>query len=44
MGRLIRCITSDGCVTAMAIDSTDIINEAVRLHETSAVVSAALGR
>ena len=44
MGRLIRCITSDGCVTAMAIDTTDIINEAVRLHETSAVVSAALGR
>lgn len=44
MGRLIRCITSDGCVTAMAIDTTDIVNEAVRLHETSAVVSAALGR
>ena len=44
MGRLIRCITSDGCVTAMAVDTTDIVNEAVRLHETSAVVSAALGR
>lgn len=44
MGRLIRCITSDGCVTAMAVDTTDIVNEAARLHETSAVVSAALGR
>ncbi len=44
MGRLIRCITNDGCVTAMAVDTTDIVNEAVRLHETSAVVSAALGR
>ena len=44
MGRLIRCITDDGCVTAMAIDATDIVNEAARLHHTSAVVSAALGR
>ncbi len=44
MGRLIRCITDDGCVTAMAVDTTDIVNEAVKLHETSAVVSAALGR
>lgn len=44
MGRLIRCITDDGCVTAMAVDTTDVVNEAVRLHKTSAVVSAALGR
>ncbi len=44
MGRLIRCITADGCVTAMAVDTTDIVNEAVRLHKTSAVISAALGR
>lgn len=44
MGRLIRCITSDGCVTAMAVDTTDIVNTAQELHQTSAVVSAALGR
>ena len=44
MGRLIRCITTDGCVTAMAVDTADIVNEAVRLHKTSAVISAALGR
>ena len=44
MSKLIRCITSDGCVTAMAVDSTDIVNKAVELHQTSAVVSAALGR
>ena len=44
MGRLIRCITEDGCVTAMAIDATDIVNTAAKLHRTSAVVSAALGR
>ncbi|MBQ8550075.1 MAG: Hsp33 family molecular chaperone HslO [Clostridia bacterium] len=44
MGKIIRCITSDGTVMAVGIDSTDIVNEAVRIHETSAVVSAALGR
>ena len=44
MSKLIRCITSDGCVTAMAVDSTDIVNKAAELHQTSAVVSAALGR
>lgn len=44
MGKIIRCITSDGTVTAVGIDSTDIVNEAVRIHKTSAVVSAALGR
>ncbi len=44
MGRLIRCITSDGCVTAMAVDTTDIVNRAADLHVTSAVISAALGR
>ena len=44
MGRLIRCITSDGCVTAMAVDSTDIVNTAARYHMTSAVITAALGR
>ncbi len=44
MGKIIRCITSDGTVMAVGIDSTDIVNEAVRIHKTSAVVSAALGR
>ncbi len=44
MSKLIRCITSDGCVTAIAVDSTDIVNKAAELHQTSAVVSAALGR
>lgn len=44
MGKIVRCITSDGTVMAVGIDSTDIVNEAVRIHKTSAVVSAALGR
>ena len=44
MGKIIRCITSDGLVMATAIDSTDIVAEAERIHQTSAVVTAALGR
>lgn len=44
MGKLIRCITGDGAVAAYALDSTDIVSEAERLHKTSAVVTAALGR
>ena len=44
MGRIIRCITTDGCVTAMAIDSTDIVRKAESIHCTSAVITAAMGR
>lgn len=44
MGKLIRCITSDGAVMVSAIDSTDIVAKAEQLHKTSAVVTAALGR
>lgn len=44
MGKLIRTITDDGLVVAAAIDSTDIVAEAERIHKTSAVVTAALGR
>ena len=44
MGKLIRCVSVDGTLTVMAVDSTDIVDEAARIHQTSAVVSAALGR
>ena len=44
MGKSIRCISRDGTLTVMAINSTDIVNKAVEIHETSAVCSAALGR
>lgn len=44
MGKIIRCITSDGLVMATAIDSTDIVAEAEKIHKTSATVTAALGR
>lgn len=44
MGKLIRCITSDGAIMATAVDTTDIVAQAEQYHKTSAVVTAALGR
>ncbi|MBQ8503906.1 MAG: Hsp33 family molecular chaperone HslO [Clostridia bacterium] len=44
MGKLVRCISTDGTLTAMAVNSTDICEKAQQIHETSAVCSAALGR
>ena len=44
MGHVIRCLTDDATVMVMAIDSTDIVAEAERIHQPSAVVTAALGR
>lgn len=44
MGKLVRCISKDGVLTIMAVDTTDIVNTAQEIHKTSAVVSAALGR
>lgn len=44
MGKLLRCITSDGLIMACALDSTDIVRKAEQYHKTSAVVTAALGR
>lgn len=44
MGKLVRCISNDGTLTIMAIDSTDIVNEMRRIHNTAPVTSAALGR
>lgn len=44
MGKLIRCLTTDATVMAMVLDSTDIVAEAERMHQPSAVVTAALGR
>lgn len=44
MSRLIRAISENGGVVLCAIDSTDIVAQAERMHKTSAVTSAALGR
>lgn len=44
MAKMIRTISEDGSVMACAIDSTDIVAEIEKIHKTSAVVTAALGR
>ncbi len=44
MGKLIRCLTTDATVMAMVFDSTDIVARAEQIHQSSAVVTAALGR
>ncbi len=44
MGKLVRSISSDGSVIMMASDTTDIVAYAQKIHGTSSVCSAALGR
>ena len=44
MARLIRAISENGGVVFSAIDSTAIVSEMEKIHQTSAVTSAALGR
>lgn len=44
MGKLVRVITEDGSAMACAVIGTDIAAEIEKIHHTSAVVTAALGR
>lgn len=44
MGKIVRALSEDGSVLCSAIDSTDMVNEIIRLHGTTPVVTAALGR
>ena len=44
MGKIVRALSEEGGVLCSAIDSTDMVRETARLHETSPVVTAALGR
>lgn len=44
MSNLIRCITDDGCVAALAVDSTNIVETARQYNNSSKVCTAALGR
>ncbi|MCL2488404.1 MAG: Hsp33 family molecular chaperone HslO, partial [Oscillospiraceae bacterium] len=44
MSQFIRCLTDDGAVLAMVLDSTDIAARAEQIHRSAAVVTAALGR
>lgn len=42
--KIIRCITSDGAVMASAVDTSNLVFTASKIHVTSPVASAALGR
>lgn len=44
MSNLVRCIDSSGQLTCMAADTTAMVREARRIHETTNVCTAALGR
>lgn len=44
MGRIVRTISCDAAVVCSAIEGTDIVAEIEKIHGTSAVVTAALGR
>ena len=44
MGKLYRAISADGSAFAAVLDAKDIVSEIERLHKTSAVVTAGLGR
>ena len=44
MAKLVRALSKDGGISCIAIDSTDIVARAERIHQTSAVVTAGLGR
>lgn len=44
MGKIVRALSEEGGVLCSAIDSTDMVREMARLHNTTSVVTAALGR
>ena len=44
MGRIERAITEDGAVVVLAEETTDIVEAARQIHDTSKVCTAALGR
>lgn len=44
MGILKRTISADGSVVAAVLDATDIVSEIEKIHKTSAVITAGLGR
>lgn len=44
MSRIVRSISADASVVCSAIDGKEIVSEIERIHKTSAVITAALGR
>lgn len=44
MGKLYRAISADGSAFCAVLDAKDIVSEIEKIHKTSAVVTAAIGR
>ena len=44
MDNFCKVLTKDKMVRALALDSTDIVEQARRIHQTTPVMTAALGR
>ena len=44
MAKIVRCISSDGSLVMTAADTTDVVARAQKIHQTSKVCTAALGR
>ncbi len=44
MGKMVRSISADGSVMACAVNATDIVSRVEQIHNTSAVITAGLGR
>lgn len=44
MSKIVRALSEDGSVLCSAIDTTDVVNEIHRIHNSSATASAAMGR
>ena len=44
MGKIYKTLIFDGQISLSVLDTTDVVNEAIRLHKLTPVCAAALGR
>ena len=44
MGKLLKALAMDGDISVAVLDTTDIVNEAIKIHKLSPVAAAAFGR